>query len=175
MRGLVRAEGKNQTNGNENVAAVRIRITARHKMMVAIKREDSMRGRIGTVECYTVGPLRRPFLVLAIGASVAMSCAHGADLPGCRHLAAVAGGADDNFRPPLSAMVTGSGRAYFHSAPAAECVSKHTFLVPGDTVTIYKPYENWYQVMYVNGKTGEDFQGWIEEGRLRLGRPFGGD
>jgi hypothetical protein len=93
----------------------------------------------------------------------------------CRHLNEAAGGPDDNFRPPLAATVIGPGRAYFHSAPASPCMMKRTFIVPGDTVTVYKPYQKWYQVMYVNDKTGEAVEGWIAESRLRLGGSVGGD
>jgi hypothetical protein len=118
---------------------------------------------------------RATIAILALCAISATSYAHAGGAAECRQLASDAGGPDDNFRPPLSATVTGSGRAYFYSAPASPCISKRTFLVPGDTVTVYKPYKKWYQVMYVNGKTGEDFEGWIEQGRLRLGDHLGGD
>lgn len=92
----------------------------------------------------------------------------------CEKLGNATGGPDDNFRPPLTATVIGDGRAYFHFAPASECITKRLFIIPGDDVTVYKPYKNWYQVMYVNSKTGEDFEGWIEDRRLRLGGTVGG-
>ncbi|EIP86148.1 hypothetical protein A33K_17238 [Burkholderia humptydooensis MSMB43] len=41
-------------------------------------------------------------------------------------------------------------------------------------MTVYKPYKHWYQVMYVNDKTGEAFEGRVEERRLRLGDHLGG-
>jgi len=93
----------------------------------------------------------------------------------CQQLGKAAGSPDDNFRPPLAATVIGAGRTYFHSAPASECMTKHIFIIPGDNVTVYKPYKNWYQVMYINSKTGEDFEGWIEDRRLRLGSSEGGN
>jgi hypothetical protein len=93
----------------------------------------------------------------------------------CAKLGKATGGPDDNFRPPVMATVIGAGRAYFHSAPESECITKRLFIVPGDNVTVYKPYKNWYQVMYVNNKTGEDFEGWIEDRHLRLGGTVGGD
>lgn len=62
-----------------------------------------------------------------------------------------------------------SRQTCFYAAPDSQCMTKRTFIVPGDSVTVYKPYKNWYQVMYINSKTGEDFEGWVEEGRLRLG------
>ena len=118
-------------------------------------------------------PMSKWGLVLALCTSVAMSCACAHESAACRQLSEAVGGPDDNFRPPVSATVIGLGRAYFHSAPAPECLSKRTFIVPGDAVTVYKPYKKWYQVMYTNVKTGRDVEGWIEEGRLRLGGPLG--
>ncbi|WP_019936587.1 hypothetical protein [Bordetella sp. FB-8] len=118
---------------------------------------------------------RAAIIILALCANLAAPHTSAASAQGCQRLAKNTGGPDGNFRPPLSATVTGSGRAYFYSAPASRCISKHTFLIPGDTVTVYKPYKKWYQVMYVNGKSGEDFEAWLEEGRLRLGGPLGGD
>jgi hypothetical protein len=103
-----------------------------------------------------------------------VTVAHANDAFDCQKLDEATGGSDDNFRPPLSATVIGTGRAYFFSAPALQCVNKGVFVVPGDTVTVYKPYKNWYQVMYVNKRTGKDFEGWVQENRLRLGGPLGG-
>ena len=128
------------------------------------------------IERYSPTAFRRvAIVILALCAGLATSYAHAGRADECRQLAKDAGGPDDNFRPPLSATVTGSGRAYFYSAPASQCMSKRTFLVPGDAVTVYKPHKKWYQVMYVSGKAGEDFEGWMEEGRLRLGDHLGGD
>lgn len=125
--------------------------------------------------CIPATSQRAVVVILALCASFATSYAHAEASAGCRRLAEATNGPDDNFRPPLSATVIGSGRAYFYSAPASQCIEKRTFLVPGDTVTVYKPYKKWYQVMYVNGKTGEEFEGWVVEGRLRLGGHLGGD
>ncbi|AHI68406.1 hypothetical protein [Burkholderia thailandensis] len=111
---------------------------------------------------------------LALCAGFAATNVHAKDAVDCRRLNSATSGPDGNFRPPLSATVTGSGRAYFHSAPASACVTRRIFVVPGDIVTVYKPYQHWYQVMYVNGKTGEDFEGWVEESRLRPGASLGG-
>ncbi|CFL01744.1 hypothetical protein [Burkholderia pseudomallei] len=118
---------------------------------------------------------RAAIVILALCVSFATSDAHAEASAECHRVAEATNGPDENFRPPLSATVTGSGRAYFYSAPAPQCIEKRTFLVPGDTVTVYKPYKNWYQIMYMNGKTGEEFEGWVEEGRLRLGDHLGGD
>ncbi len=112
--------------------------------------------------------------VLALCASLATTYAYAEGSLDCRKLNEAASGPDDNFRPPASATVTGSGRAYFYSAPASQCLTKRTFIVPGDVVTVYKPYKTWYQVLYVNKKTGDDFEGWVEEGRLHLDGQLGG-
>ncbi len=120
-------------------------------------------------------PMNTWTTVLALCAGFTMMSAHAQGAVDCRHLNDATGGPDDNFRPPLAATVIGQGRAYFYSAPASPCMIRRTFIVPGDTVTVYKPYKKWYQVMYVNGKTGEDVEGWIEESRLRLGGSVGGD
>lgn len=112
--------------------------------------------------------------ILALCLSFTTPCAHAKGPIDCRKLNEAAGGADDNFRPPLSATVVGEGRAYFYSAPAAQCMTKRTFVIPGDTVTVYKPFKAWYQIMYVNSKTGDDpVEGWIEADRLRLGDHLG--
>lgn len=141
-----------------------------------IRREDLTNGRMPMTKRDNLATLPgAAIVILALCASLTTSCAHAEGSAGCRRLAEATNGPDDNFRPQLSATVTGSGRAYLYSAPAPSCIEKRTFLVPGDTVTVYKPYKNWYQVMYVNGKTGEDFEGWVEEGRLRLGSHLGGD
>jgi hypothetical protein len=119
------------------------------------------------------GPLMVRRVLFALCASFVAT--HSQAAVDCRKLAEVTGGTDANFRPPLAATVIGTGRAYLHSAPASECMSKRLFIIPHDNVTVYKPYKNWYQVMYINSKTGEDFEGWIEDRRLRLGDTVGGD
>lgn len=112
---------------------------------------------------------------LVLCASVAASHAATKASVDCGQLNDVTGGPDNNFRPPVSAVVAGSGRAYFYTAPAPECIARRVFIVPGDTVTVYKPYKGWYQVMYLNPKTGDDFEGWVQEDRLRLGAALGGN
>ncbi|WP_269502061.1 hypothetical protein [Burkholderia sp. IMCC1007] len=111
--------------------------------------------------------------MLVTGASVG---AHGAQPKGavdCRQLDEATSGPDDNFRPPASGTVIGVGRAYFYSAPDAQCIKKRIFVIPGDSVTVYKPHGRWYNVMYVNGKTGSDAEGWVEQDRVRLGGQIG--
>jgi hypothetical protein len=113
-------------------------------------------------------------VLLALCASVSATGAQAKSVADCRRLDAAAGGADDNFRPPVSGTIVGSGRAYFHSAPDPQCMTKRVFVVPGDSVTVYKPHGRWFDVMYVSARTGEDVEGWIEQDRVRLGAPIGG-
>jgi hypothetical protein len=110
---------------------------------------------------------------MLIGIAMLAIGAQAANAVDCAKLDAATSGPDDNFRPPASGTVIGAGRAYFYSAPDAQCMTKRTFIVPGDSVTVYKPHGRWYNIMYVNGKTGEDFEGWVEQGRVRLGGQYG--
>ncbi|EOH6072274.1 SH3 domain-containing protein [Burkholderia cenocepacia] len=111
--------------------------------------------------------------LLVLGASLGANGAQAKSTVDCGKLDAATSGPDDNFRPPASGTVIGTGRAYFYSAPDAQCITKRTFIVPGDSVTVYKSHGRWYDIMYVNGKTGDDFEGWIEQGRVRLGGQYG--
>ncbi|MEB2501151.1 SH3 domain-containing protein [Burkholderia cenocepacia] len=117
--------------------------------------------------------MRMGIAMLVLGASLAASGAHATRAVDCGQLDAATSGPDDNFRPPASGTVIGTGRAYFYSAPDAQCMTKQTFIVPGDSVTVYKSHGRWYNIMYVNGKTGDDFEGWVEQGRVRLDGRYG--
>lgn len=113
--------------------------------------------------------------ILLLCMAFATTYAHGKESVDCRGIGEAAGGADDNFRPPLSARVTGQGRAYFYSAPDPRCMTKRVFIIPGDEVTVYKPFKDWYQIMYVSKRKSEDpFEGWVKADRLRLGDHLGG-
>nr|WP_256976372.1 SH3 domain-containing protein [Burkholderia sp. AU28863] len=117
--------------------------------------------------------MRMGIAMLALVASLGANGAYANSAVDCGKLDAATSGPDDNFRPPAFGTVIGAGRAYFHSAPDAQCVTKRTFIVPGDSVTVYKSHGRWYNIMYVNGKTGDDFEGWVEQGRVRLGGQYG--
>ncbi len=81
-------------------------------------------------------------------------------------------GPEDNFRPPLEGEVIDKGRAYFHSAPRADCVTG-VFVIPGDFITVYKPSGEWLNVMYV-ARDGKETSGWLLEKRVRLRQAYGG-
>ena len=68
--------------------------------------------------------------------------------------------------------VIDKGRAYFHSAPRADCVTG-VFVIPGDFITVYKPSGEWLNVMYV-ARDGKETSGWLLEKRVRLRQAFGG-
>ncbi|MFU7351240.1 hypothetical protein [Pseudomonas paraeruginosa] len=90
---------------------------------------------------------------------------------GCAELAEATSAPEDNFRPPLEGEVIDKGRAYFHSAPRADCVTGF-FVVPGDFVTVYKPGGEWLNVMYV-ARDGKEASGWLLEKRVRLRQAYG--
>jgi len=71
------------------------------------------------------------------------------------------------FRPPLGAVVNGTGRLSFHSAPDAQC-KRADFLVPGDHVVVYVPYKHWLYVSFVNEKNGSQTEGWLPDARLKI-------
>jgi hypothetical protein len=83
----------------------------------------------------------------------------------CEALHAVAN-ESPGFMPRRGGVVTGTGRAHLHTAPDAGCDSGK-FLVPNDRVTLYTPYKEWVQVMFIHPKTGEDTMGWMLGSRLK--------
>ncbi|OXI35834.1 hypothetical protein [Burkholderia aenigmatica] len=113
-------------------------------------------------------PIRTCIAMLAIATGLGATGAHAKNAVDCAQLNAATSGPDDNFRPPASGAIVGVGRAYFYSAPDAQCMTKRTFLIAGDWVTVYKSHGRWYNIMYMNGKSGEDFEGWVEQGRVRI-------
>ena len=80
--------------------------------------------------------------------------------------------ADETRIPGDKAMhiISGKGRAYFHTAPASSCISKQLFLVPGDSVIAYGDYDEFTSVLYFHPKTNKETQGWILTERLKATR-----
>ena len=95
----------------------------------------------------------------------ATSASH-ADQGTCDRLSKQAENEQIHFSPVEGYKVVGEGRLYFHSAPDAKCRTKDVFVVPKDRLVGYSEYKGWYSVMYVNPKTGEDFEGWVDSRRL---------
>lgn len=72
------------------------------------------------------------------------------------------------FSPPLSQVVTGTGRLQFHSAPDSACPMKDVFIIPKDQVIAYaQTRDGWSSVMYLNPRTGNDVSGWVRSARLK--------
>ncbi len=67
---------------------------------------------------------------------------------------------------PSSYVVSGVGRLQFLYAPAEECEMKGVFVIPGDALTPLDDYADFTSVAYVNPKTGERVEGWVERRRL---------
>lgn len=72
------------------------------------------------------------------------------------------------LNPPASHKVIGEGRLYFYTVPNESCRSKYVFVIPGDELTAYTEFKGWYSVMYINPKTGKNYDGWVRSERLKM-------
>jgi hypothetical protein len=63
-------------------------------------------------------------------------------------------------------VVTGSGRAWFHTAPLDECRLPALFVIPGDVLTVLHIYGDFADVAYRNPRTGREANGWLRLDRL---------
>ena len=71
--------------------------------------------------------------------------------------------------PPVSNVVTGSGRLQFYSAPNAACAIDGVFVIPKDFLVAYARTDSgWTSVMYINPRTGADVSGWVRSERLKV-------
>lgn len=77
-----------------------------------------------------------------------------------------------NYRPPLEAQVIGNGRISFYSAPKSKCLVKGVFVIKGDSLTVYKSYGSWANVMFIRSD-GEDFMGWVQESKIKIIGQYG--
>ena len=100
-------------------------------------------------------------LLMPAGAPAAAANCHSPDI-GSKHVPMV--------RPALSAVVIGSGRVQFYSAPSRECAISGTFIVPNDTVIMYAQTDDfrWSWVAYVGGATPLEVSGWVFSDRLKI-------
>lgn len=89
-----------------------------------------------------------------------------ADEKTCAALAERAKGAEGLISPAATYRVTGAGRLHFHTAPDPRCRQSEVFIIPNDVVIAYSKYGDWFNVMYVNPKTGKDVDGWLRAPRL---------
>ncbi|SDF07701.1 hypothetical protein SAMN05428966_112175 [Massilia sp. PDC64] len=63
-------------------------------------------------------------------------------------------------------VITGTGRAWFHTAPLDECKLPQLFVIPGDVLTVLHTYADYADVAYRNPRTGREASGWIRLDRL---------
>jgi hypothetical protein len=66
-------------------------------------------------------------------------------------------------------IVTGPGRAWFHTAPLDECRLPSLFVIPGDVLTVLHVYGDYADVAYRNPRTGREASGWVRIDRLAAG------
>lgn len=85
----------------------------------------------------------------------------------CEKLKKLAQAQEAAFYPRRGYIVGGKGRLYFHTAPDSNCRSKDIFVIQGDHLVAYSEHGGWYSVMYLNPKTGEDYEGWVRPERLK--------
>jgi hypothetical protein len=64
-------------------------------------------------------------------------------------------------------VVFGEGRLYFYSAPDEECTNKKLFIVPGDSMEIFKAFDKYSFISYKNQNTGKISSGWVVSERLK--------
>lgn len=79
---------------------------------------------------------------------------------------------DDNYRPPLYGKVFGTKKLNFYTSPDMQCKMQGIFVIRGDSLTIYKPYKDWLNVMYI-GKDGEDYTGWVSAKQVKVNGQYG--
>jgi hypothetical protein len=68
-------------------------------------------------------------------------------------------------------VVTGTGRAWFHTAPLDECKLPALFVIPGDVLTVLHTYGDYADVTYRNPRTGREASGWLKLDRLADSAP----
>lgn len=90
----------------------------------------------------------------------------------CTKLSKQTDSVDDNYRPPLEAKVISNKKLYLYAAPDAQCKMKGVFVIKGDSLTVYKPYKKWVNVMYIN-KDGEDYTGWVSSKQIKINGQYG--
>jgi hypothetical protein len=68
-------------------------------------------------------------------------------------------------------VVTGTGRAWFHTAPLDECKLPALFVIPGDVLTVLHTYGDYADITYRNPRTGREASGWLKLDRLADSAP----
>jgi len=71
--------------------------------------------------------------------------------------------------PPLGAVVVGTGRLQFYSAPKLRCVMTGVFVIPKDWLIEYAlTSDGWSSVTYTNPRTSDVASGWVRTDRLKV-------
>jgi len=112
----------------------------------------------------------RNFLLLLLLASLVQTSFAAESV--CTKLSKQVDGVDDNYRPPLYGKVIGHKKLNFYTAPDAQCKMKGVFVIKGDSLTVYKPYKDWLNVMYI-AKDGEDYMGWVPAKQVKINGQYG--
>jgi hypothetical protein len=76
--------------------------------------------------------------------------------------------------PPRSALVVGTGRLQFYSAPDPRCPITGTFIIPKDDVILYAQRDDgWAFAGYFHAKDEGFVSGWVRSVRLKIGGTMG--
>ena len=86
----------------------------------------------------------------------------------CQQAHATANAKGGDLHPRAGYVVKGQGRLQFYSAPAMQCAIRGKFVIPGDHLIAYTKFKDWYWVMYINPKTGDDVEAWVKGDRLEF-------
>ena len=78
----------------------------------------------------------------------------------------------ESYRPPMEGKIIGNNKNYFYSSPDLQCKMKGTFVVEGDSITVYGSYKDWFNVMYI-ATTGEDYVAWIPSKQVKITGQYG--
>jgi hypothetical protein len=90
----------------------------------------------------------------------------------CTNLSKQADNVDENYRPPLEGKVIGNKNLYFYTTPDLQCKMKGVFVIKGGSLTVYKLYKNWLNVMYI-ANDGEDYVGWVLSKQVKIIGQYG--
>ncbi len=67
--------------------------------------------------------------------------------------------------PALTITITENGKLRLYNVPSIYCVMKKVAVAKGDALAVYRSYDGWVNVRYVD-KNGKDYMGWIQEFRM---------
>ena len=90
----------------------------------------------------------------------------------CSSIAAKFDGPENNFRPPLEAVLIGASDVAVFSAPNPRCTIIGKSIRSGSHVTLYKKQGGWFNVMYI-ANDGTDISGWVQNRRLKIVGQYG--